>query len=82
MEDFVSVLSTALRAICVRFVLQDLNSTVFTLTLLTALFLEGGREGGKEGEREGGSSGEGVGGRGGEGERERGKEGAVERESG
>lgn len=44
MEDLVCVLATAPRAICVRLVLQYLNSTVTTFTLFTTLFLEGERE--------------------------------------
>ena len=43
-EDFVCVLPTASGATTVGLVLQDLHSTVMPLTLLTALFLEGGSE--------------------------------------
>lgn len=44
-EDLVCVLPAASRTVSVGPVLQDLHSTVMSLTLLTALFLEdGGRE--------------------------------------
>ena len=40
MKDFVSILSAAIGAIVIGFVLQDLHGTVMALTLLPALLLQ------------------------------------------